>query len=174
MTFDEFASSLGWTLRAIAADRPDATEWSRDAVHFQVTIDSPRGLVWQGPYSVGSARPLHWARDAKSGRAAQLWRLYTGAGGALHGRSTVASEPHRVAIVAAYRAAAPLRIGGILECLQADAASADQPFDDWCRDLGMDSDSRKALAAYEACRGTRFALRKACGARFDEFLSIES
>ena len=39
----------------------------------------------------------------------------------------------------------------VLYSLLLDASGADENFYDWCADYGYDTDSRKALATYEAC-----------------------
>lgn len=39
----------------------------------------------------------------------------------------------------------------VLQSLLSDASGADQSFEEWCRDLGYDDDSRKALRIYQAC-----------------------
>lgn len=49
---------------------------------------------------------------------------------------------------------------GIMHSFWIDASGADEPFDDWCLDLGYDTDSRKALETYLACQTTYAALRK--------------
>lgn len=41
--------------------------------------------------------------------------------------------------------------GSVLYSLLLDASGADENFFDWCANYGYDSDSRKALATYEAC-----------------------
>ena len=41
--------------------------------------------------------------------------------------------------------------GSVLYSLLLDASGADENFHDWCDSFGYDSDSRKALATYEAC-----------------------
>lgn len=41
-----------------------------------------------------------------------------------------------------------------------DASGADETFDDWCLNLGYDTDSRKALETYLACQSTSVALRQ--------------
>lgn len=48
----------------------------------------------------------------------------------------------------------------VLYSLLSDASGADGNFLDWCDDLGYDSDSRKALAIYEACCVIRADLQK--------------
>jgi hypothetical protein len=39
----------------------------------------------------------------------------------------------------------------VLASLLLDARCADEPFESWCADMGYDTDSRRALATYEAC-----------------------
>lgn len=51
----------------------------------------------------------------------------------------------------------------VLDCLAMDASAMDESFEDWAAELGFDTDSRKAEAAYNACRESRFALRKLLG-----------
>ena len=41
--------------------------------------------------------------------------------------------------------------GSVLYSLLLDASGADENFHDWCATYGYDTDSRKALATYEAC-----------------------
>ena len=41
--------------------------------------------------------------------------------------------------------------GSVLYSLLLDASGADENFHDWCANYGYDTDSRKALATYEAC-----------------------
>lgn len=41
--------------------------------------------------------------------------------------------------------------GSVLYSLLLDASGADENFFDWCSNYGYDTDSRKALATYEAC-----------------------
>ena len=47
----------------------------------------------------------------------------------------------------------------VLYCLLSDASATGQCFADWASDFGYDTDSRKALAIYEACCATGVALR---------------
>lgn len=48
----------------------------------------------------------------------------------------------------------------VLDCLATDCQSAESTFEDWCAELGYDSDSRKAEAIYNACRKERVELTK--------------
>jgi hypothetical protein len=60
----------------------------------------------------------------------------------------------------------------VLECLLSDAATVDngQSFDDWCAELGYDSDSRRAERTYEACRAQTEQLRAFLGDAFGAYL----
>lgn len=54
----------------------------------------------------------------------------------------------------------------VLESLFSDAGAAYDTFEGWCGDMGLDTDSRKALDTYLACQATATALRKLFGADF--------
>lgn len=49
---------------------------------------------------------------------------------------------------------------GVLHSLILDSSAASQSFADWCSDFGYDTDSRKALATYEACQQCADKLRR--------------
>jgi hypothetical protein len=51
----------------------------------------------------------------------------------------------------------------LFDSLRSDASCAAGSFDDFCGDLGYDSDSRRALATYEACAETRADLLRILG-----------
>ena len=48
----------------------------------------------------------------------------------------------------------------VLYCLLRDASLGEGSFRDYCADLGVDEDSRKALASYEACKRTARKLER--------------
>lgn len=48
----------------------------------------------------------------------------------------------------------------VVHCLLMDASGTDETFEDWAGNLGYDPDSRKAEAAFNACRETAAALRR--------------
>lgn len=48
----------------------------------------------------------------------------------------------------------------ILYHLLSDAQLGDESFEDFCADLGLDSDSRRALALHEDCQATNTMLRR--------------
>ena len=45
---------------------------------------------------------------------------------------------------------APPSVGEVLGCFAADSVYSDTTFEEWCADLGFDSDSRKAERTYKA------------------------
>ena len=61
----------------------------------------------------------------------------------------------------------------VLDCLLSDASSAESTFEDWCSDLGCDSDSRKALATYLECQKVARQLRDFLGAKLTEYMEAE-
>ncbi len=60
----------------------------------------------------------------------------------------------------AYRKPNKPKVADVLHSLILEASAADENFDDWCDNLGMSSDSIKALNTYKACLDTARALRK--------------
>jgi len=55
----------------------------------------------------------------------------------------------------------------VLECLFLDASAGEMTFDEFCREFGYDTDSRRAYDAWEACRRTRRRLRNLLGDDYD-------
>ena len=53
------------------------------------------------------------------------------------------------------------KLDDVLQCLLTDAIAAEMSFDDWCGELGQDSDSIKALEVYHTCQKIGGKLRKA-------------
>lgn len=51
-------------------------------------------------------------------------------------------------------------VAGLLYSIIVDSAASEQSFASWCTELGYDSDSRKALSAYEACQENADKLHK--------------
>jgi len=52
-------------------------------------------------------------------------------------------------------------IDDVLFSLVMDSHAAEMTFAEWCGEFGYDTDSRKALATYEACQNTYHVLRRA-------------
>lgn len=76
-----------------------------------------------------------------------------------------------VELVRGKQAPKPPTAADVLASLLSDASTAaDLSFEDWAADLGMDSDSRKALDTYQACKDTAVRLRTFLGADYDAFV----
>lgn len=175
--FRKWAARHGVTLHAVnIPHRPDRDDrdsaWDSQALHFMATLSLPDGKpLWSGCYSVGSAFPEMWAKTRAAPHAAKraLAELRT----MPNRRSVYAAEQAEI-IREAYKRAAPLDVGDILLSLQMDLSGADQPFADWAADLGMDTDSRRALRMYEQCVATREAFRSRLNPdAFRQFLELE-
>jgi hypothetical protein len=63
----------------------------------------------------------------------------------------------------------------VLYCLCLDASSVDTTsgFEDWCRDLGYDTDSRRAEKTYRACERIAVRLHAFLGDDFNTFCEAE-
>ena len=63
-------------------------------------------------------------------------------------------------------------IDNVLSCLLLDAASCENAgdFDDWCREYGYDTDSRKAFGTYKLIGKQTRRLRRFLGARYEFYL----
>lgn len=62
---------------------------------------------------------------------------------------------------------------GVLECLLSDAQSAGDGFDEFCANMGYDSDSRKAERIYKACEKTHERLSVLFGEDYQKFIDAE-
>ena len=64
---------------------------------------------------------------------------------------------------------------GVLSCLLSDATSYDQArsFEDWCAELGMDSDSRRAKETYDQIAEQSKQTKHFLGDLFDELAAAE-
>ncbi len=68
-----------------------------------------------------------------------------------------------------------IKVSDVVGCLLIDAASSDCVFEDWCSDLGYDTDSRKALDIYMSCQKIRSELIKLFGREtFSRLLELSS
>jgi hypothetical protein len=61
----------------------------------------------------------------------------------------------------------------VLYCLIADASGIDSGFEDWAREFGYDTDSRKAEGIYKTIQDNTKKLRKFLADRWDEFMSSD-
>ncbi len=62
---------------------------------------------------------------------------------------------------------------GVLDCLLSDAQLGTETFEEFCANLGYDTDSRKAERMYKACEKTETKLRQFLGDDYETFLSAE-
>lgn len=63
----------------------------------------------------------------------------------------------------------------VMECLLSDASGVESSrgFEDWCAEMGFDTDSRKAEATYRACERNAEKLRRLLGDDFSRFAEAE-
>lgn len=61
----------------------------------------------------------------------------------------------------------------VLECLLSDSSGADEAFEDWCDDLGYDSDSRRAERTYKLIQAQAIKTRNLLGDEYDSFMAAE-
>jgi hypothetical protein len=59
---------------------------------------------------------------------------------------------------------------GVLECLLSDANAAQHTFEDFCAEMGYDSDSRKAERIWKACDKVRENMERLLGDDFETFM----
>ncbi len=182
-TFEHWGERLELKLSAVnIPERPENdSDWSKNAIHFWVKITRPDGvMLWRGNYSVGSAHPLLWARRVKliirkrgrgtvpaNQRIVETWiREYDSNP---QRQRTIHGVEISEKIRERYKLCAPLELGDILQSLHCDISGVDQPLNDWAADLGMDTDSRRALRIYDACRETRASFLSLPVADFEAF-----
>lgn len=64
-------------------------------------------------------------------------------------------------------------VEGVLECLLNDAQAGQENFEEFCRELGYDQDSRRAEQIWKACRATERSMRRLLGEDYEAFLYAE-
>jgi len=183
-TLAQWGKRMNLVVQAINVPfRPDTDAWNEDAIHFNITVRTTdkvaNPVLWSGFYSVGSAHPEIWAKKTRKEcdaagiiTAATFTKMELRKLQNEHPRSIYA-EGIREKIVASYKKAAPIALEDILDSLRMDAMGADQSFDDWAGDCGADTDSRKALATYEACRDVLHALQRFSRKDFESLMQCE-
>lgn len=55
----------------------------------------------------------------------------------------------------------------VLSCLSMDAYRGSETFEEFCSDLGYDTDSRSAYDTWQTCRDTELRMRRMFGNKFD-------
>lgn len=65
-------------------------------------------------------------------------------------------------------------VESILNCVQSDTSTIqDRSFEEWCSDLGYDTDSRKAERTYKACEKQAHRAEGFFAPDFEEFLACQ-
>jgi len=59
---------------------------------------------------------------------------------------------------------------GTLECLLSDAQAGSQDFEEFCGDMGYDTDSRKAERTWKACQKVSEGMQRLLGDDYETFL----
>ena len=74
--------------------------------------------------------------------------------GATHYRVTLKRPGHRITVLWSQGSGIKVKpdAATVLDSLSLDASYAGDTFEDFCGDMGLDTDSRKALRLYRACR----------------------
>lgn len=65
------------------------------------------------------------------------------------------------------------KLADVISGLLSDAQAGRMSFDEFCGEFGYDSDSRKALATWEACVNTAGPLARVLGADMDRLAGLE-
>lgn len=117
-------------------------DWQETAHHWFVTIngqsfDYYTGRAHRTPYGHGYMRDEYARLKHKTLTDAGLETLL---------KNSKATAPS---------------LDDVLHNLVSDADAAEQTFSEWCSNFEYDTDSRKALATYEACQQCADKLRKA-------------
>lgn len=124
-------------------------EWKRQSHHWSVILEF-EGCQFVVDYWMGSGHVE--------------FHRYPRAGG---GRVTRDGHPvvfnHFGPGKDAYTTPKPPEVRDVLNSLSLDCSIGDQSFDDFCADLGYDTDSRKAYASWEACREQMFDIQRWLG-----------
>lgn len=149
MDFDDFAKRHNVTVTATPiGHRSNGTgfdeEWSRTAVHWHIEMEIDGKPLWAGEFSHGIGHAESWAR-------ANARKAYV---------AGYKPPPARRQWLPDSKPMQALR-QAYLATLHGDAMGCDQPFEDWAPELGLDTDSRRALAIWEACNDTRRRLQRA-------------
>lgn len=142
---EKYLSEIGVTLKAkhsrLVTRESDgsAVKWPHD--EWDVTV------LYQGrkhsdtfKQGIGHRKPVHWVKVTGIGRNNRYdERRHCYYRDDVDMAESGASIPK------------PPTAGDVVACLVSDAQSAESTFEEWCSDLGYDSDSRKAFDTYQAC-----------------------
>ena len=103
-------------------------------------------------------------------------RTWANERGATHWRSTLRLAGRQMTVdfhMGAAHCAEP-DAAGVLSCLLSDVSSVEYAgFEEWCADMGYDSDSLAAERTYRACETLAPKLRRLLGEHFETFQAAE-
>lgn len=186
-------ASSSITLNNLAADHESAEDYAHAALAYVETLHrSEMAEVLQAIRATigeryGIAMPTFRAEEVAGTDADKAqWSA-----GATHWCCTFTRQGHKPAVGSAFaaggmlqvptvrRMSIPYHMGAahnkpptmweVLSCLFMDAQSAEESFENWAADMGMETDSRKALATFKACQSIGKRLRALLGDDFGTF-----
>lgn len=156
--FTDAATAAGFAVNVTWLPNPggDADAWKNTAFRFEATITHGRKPVLTTPYYAGTGhatykgKPLAHAESRRAdvvGAVAECVRLGKPAA---YPDSRQKIQPPTPGLA------------DVLGSLCMDDPG-DSPYAEWCDDYGYDTDSRKALATYQAIQDNTTRLRRAAG-----------
>jgi hypothetical protein len=176
ITWQEAKERLGAMIQArgvtikcakLLARDDDAWKDSKGALHFQCTLGAASLKQPLGPYtwSCGSGIPETRAKEGPAPfhirqAAREMKACRPGTLDHVRARETIAAW---------YPGPEPL---DLISSLLLDASGSDQSFEHWAADFGLDTDSRKAFTAWEACGKVAQDMRRLFGAEYDTAVSL--
>lgn len=177
---ESMMDKAGITVESVqVSTRPDDLgDWSKSATHARFSIRRGKYVIHTGYYSAGSA---HSIPDNESEFKKLFNRLSF-------------SKKHGVDVIELFKFAQRMRNGqkgmtlfeekalkpsldamralwlpdpvDVVQSMLSDATG--ESFESFCSDMGLDTDSRKALATWEACRESERVMRSIFGNAFDK------
>lgn len=157
--------------------RPDTgndkdSEWHKSACHAAFDVLHNGRVVYSGHYSAGSLAALPdtlaaFRKAFTQGRKGSHWVFATD-GDLKHAfdrRQSPAKTSWESNILECVRRAWLPESVDVIQSLLSDAT--EESFDDFCSDMGLDTDSRRALAMWEACRESERVMRRCFGAYYE-------
>lgn len=175
-TLAEFIAKHGINLTyATAAENPQMSDMGKGASHWTVTLKRG-GESLTTPYSMGAGHRRwkllsganhsvnHAARTLGAGDVKRM--QYKPGGKVPYGFPSHNRTIWEVGMLNLLSEPTPPDVESVLDCLKSDASSYDgaRNFEEWAREMGGDTDSRKLERAYRACGETAHGLRILLGA----------
>ncbi len=147
-TIQEFIDEQQVTAEIVPAPtNPNMEGMVEGSYHFHATIKGSHGQM-NTFYSVGPGIVEHWVTERRGKTARQEVATF--------------GEQRRLSLAKQYRPA----VADILDCLAGDAGCIENSpaFNDFCDDMGYDTDSRKAKRTHEVILEQSAKLRSILGA----------